>query len=187
MKTGSSDLRPFKPFQIRWAEKLGLQECPYLIRWTFLFFGYSIRIHHWLKSDDDRFFHDHASNLVSVVLKGHYWNVTPIDPNKNPSDKVDIASFSSGETSIKGVLENRNFHHVEGIFNSIRNFFHMRESIWFSKAEARHYLKIPKEGAWTLMFEGRPRHTWGFYVNGKRVRPLAYFHKYGILQTREYQ
>ena len=29
-----------KLFQIRWKEALGLPECPYLYRWTFIFFGY---------------------------------------------------------------------------------------------------------------------------------------------------
>lgn len=190
MKTGSSDLRKFRPFQIRWAEKLGLQECPYLIRWTFLFFNYSIRIHHWLKSDDNRFFHDHASDLLSIVLKGRYLNVVPIDPNKNPDDSIPEHEYTIDGNGIEFTMKtekNSKAIYVEGIFNSFYNFFHPWKSIWFSKAENRHYLKIPEEGAWTLMFEGRPRHTWGFYVNGKRVRPLAYFHKYGILQTREYQ
>lgn len=190
MKTGSSDLRPFKPFQIRWAEKLGLQEYPYLIRWTFLFFNYSIRIHHWLKSDDDRYFHDHASDLVSIVLKGYYWNVKPIDPNKNPYDTVPKYSFDYMIGSTPATIEsdvNNIPIFVEGIFDSWYNFFHPWKSIWFSKAEDRHFLRIPKDGAWTLMLEGRPRHTWGFYINGKRVRPLAYFHKYGIIQTKNYQ
>ena len=73
--------RKFKKFQIRWKEKLGNPECPYLYRWTFLFFGYSIRIHHWIKSDDRRFFHDHSGDLISIVVKGTYKNVIP-DKNR---------------------------------------------------------------------------------------------------------
>ena len=75
--------RPFKRFQIRWREALGNSKCPYLYRWTFLFFGYSIRLHHWLKSDDRRFFHDHGSDLISIILKGEYKNVVP---DKNSFD-----------------------------------------------------------------------------------------------------
>ena len=82
---------------------------------------------------------------------------------------------------------NSKWLYVEGIFNSWYNFFHMKNSIWLSKAEDRHYLSIPKGGAWTLMFEGRPRHKWGFYVNGHKWRPLRYFHKYGIIQDGNYQ
>ena len=169
---GSSNTKQFKRFQIRWAEKLGYVDNPYLIRWTFIFFGYSIRIHHWIKSDDNRFFHDHSADLLSIVLKGKYWNVKPYDNRYPPI--------------YKGVSNSR-WCYVEGIFNSWHNFFHMKDSIWFSKAEDRHYLKIPKGGAWTLMFEGKPRHKWGFYVNGHKWRPLRYFHKYGIRQTADYQ
>lgn len=71
------NIKKFSPFQIRWKEKLGRPECPYLFRWTFLFFGYSIRIHHWIRSDDKRYFHDHACDFLSIVLSGSYENVTP--------------------------------------------------------------------------------------------------------------
>lgn len=63
--------------QIRWKEPLGNPECPYLYRWTIILFGFSVRLHHWIKSDDRRFFHDHACNFVSIVLRGSYKNVTP--------------------------------------------------------------------------------------------------------------
>ena len=153
---GSSDTRPFgKWFQIRWAERLGDPEHPYLIRWTFIIFGFSIRIHHWLRSDDRRYFHDHAADFISIVLWGRYWNTIPVDPELPPS----------------------------------RN---LKRSIWYSKAEQRHYLNIPKEGAWTLLLEGRPRRKWGFYVprsgelEVRKMRPLRYFHKFGIAQADPY-
>ena len=133
-------------FQIRWKEKLGLTECPYLYRWTLIFFGYSIRLHHWIKSDDRRYFHDHSCDLISIVIKGQYYNVTP-----------------------------------EGKF--LAKAWHPRKM----KATQRHYLDIPKEGAWTIILCGRPYHKWGFYVNEHKWRPLRYFHKFGIIQTKEYQ
>lgn len=189
--TGSSNLKPFKNFQIRWNEKLGYQDNPYLIRWTFIFFGYSMRIHHWIKSDDNRYFHDHSADLLSIVLKGKYWNVKPIDENKNPSDMVKVDNFlKMDEFSCyygTGNVTNENYFYVEGIFNSWKNFLHMNKSIWFSKAKDKHYLKIPKGGAWTLMFEGKPYHKWGFYVNGHKWRPLRYFNKFGIRQDENYQ
>ena len=138
--------RKFKFIQIRWKEKLGYEENPYLIRWTLLLFGYSIRLHHWIKSDDNRFFHDHSCDLISIVVKGKYTNVTP-----------------DGEFPVKAI------------------------SIWKAKATNQHWLKIPKEGAWTILLSGRPYHKWGFYVNGHKWRPLRYFHKFGIIQTGDYQ
>lgn len=126
---------------------MGLKECPYLYRWTFIFFGYSIRIHHWLRSDDRRFFHDHACDFLSFVLKGQYKNVTP-----------------NGKTIVKA------------------------GSFWFSKAKKRHYLEIPKSGAWTILFCGKSYHKWGFWTKeNQKMRPLRYFHKYGIIQTADYQ
>ena len=132
--------RKFKPFQIRWAERMGPDpKDPYLIRWTFIFFNYSIRIHHWIRSDDNRFFHDHPWNFRSIILKSKYENVTP-----------------------------------EGIFQAKAG------QIWKSNALARHWLRIPKEGAWTMLICGKPYHKWGFYrEDGKRIRPLKYFYKYG--------
>lgn len=71
---------PFgKWFQIRWKEPLGRPECPYLYRWTLILFGFSIRLHHWIRSDDKRHFHDHASNFISIVLRGHYINYVNVD------------------------------------------------------------------------------------------------------------
>ena len=178
---GSNTTKPFKLFQIRWAEKLGYPECPYLVRWTFIFFGYSIRIHHWIKSDDDRYFHDHSANLLSIVLKGQYWNVKPYDNTKSPNTYLPFYTKDGKD------LLNQRWCYVEGIFNSWYSFFHMKNSIWFSKAEDLHYLRIPKGGAWTLMFEGKPKQKWGFIVNGHKWRPLRYFHKFGIRQDKEYQ
>ena len=66
-----------KPFQVRWNESLGKPECPYLRRWVFIFFGFSIRLHHWISSDDQRYFHDHPWNFISIIFKGSYKNVTP--------------------------------------------------------------------------------------------------------------
>ena len=130
--------KQFKPFQIRWAERMGAnKERPYLIRWTLIFFNYSIRLHHWLGSDEDRAFHDHPWNFISILLKGSYANVTP-----------------SGRTEVSAPFA------------------------WCSRATDRHYLDIPKSGAWTILLCGRPYHKWEFYVKGRKMRPLRFFHRY---------
>ena len=139
-------MRNFKSFQIRWKEKLGNPECPYLYRWMFIFFGFSIRLHHWIKSDDRRFFHDHSCDLISIIIKGKYLNVTS-----------------------------------EGSFQA-KTF-----SPRFMNAFEKHYLDIPKEGAWTILLCSRPYHKWGFYVNNHKWRPLRYFHKFGIIHDENYQ
>jgi|TARA_R110000782_G_scaffold21299_1_gene57305 hypothetical protein len=70
-------MKQFKSIQFRWNEPLGVPECPYAYRWVFIFFGYSIRIHNFLRSDDKRYFHDHAWWFLTLVLKGSYTDVSP--------------------------------------------------------------------------------------------------------------
>lgn len=62
---------------LTWREKLGLPQCPYVIRWKLeLPFG-SVRLHHWLKADDARAYHDHPWWFVTLVLKGSYTDQNP--------------------------------------------------------------------------------------------------------------
>lgn len=183
-----------KYFQIRWKEPMGLPECPYLYRWTLIFLGYTIRLHHWIKSDDNRFFHDHSSWLISFVLRGYYWNVKPEHEDSTPyygDDKFTPEDLGKHTNYFR----NETYCYVEGMFNSWKNFLHLNNSVWFSKAEDRHWLCIPKGGAWTLLLEGRPKKNfkWGFWVPNYKThklvkwRPLRYFDKYGIIQTEDYQ
>lgn len=183
-----------KVFQIRWKESMGLPESPYLIRWTLILFGYTLRLHHWIKSDDNRFFHDHSSWLISFVLRGYYWNVKPAKSDSTPSyNDITGKCMAADLDRHTTYFRNETYCYVEGMFNSWKNLLHLNNSIWFSKAIDRHWLCIPKGGAWTLLIEGRPQIKWGFWVTNKKTgelvkwRPLRYFHKYGIAQTQDYQ
>ena len=92
-------------FQIRWKEKLGNPDCPYLYRWTLIFNGYTIRLHHWIKSDDRRYFHDHACDLMSIVIKGHYYNVIPNNPEKpdvNDSTRIHVTPWKPWKSKATG-------------------------------------------------------------------------------------
>lgn len=59
------------------GQRLGFPEKPYLIRWMFTCPLGSIRLHHWLSSDDDRYPHDHSWNFVTFILFGSYFDMTP--------------------------------------------------------------------------------------------------------------
>jgi hypothetical protein len=65
----------------RWHEKLGLPECPYLIRWRLEFPVGSFRVHHWLGPDDDRAFHDHPWFFITLCIKGGYTDKSPAGDN----------------------------------------------------------------------------------------------------------
>lgn len=73
---------PYKGKRLRWGEEVGIAECPYLKRWALVFDNHmSIRVHHFLASDDDRAFHDHPWWFVTLVLRGSYidWNPSGYD------------------------------------------------------------------------------------------------------------
>jgi hypothetical protein len=63
--------------RLGWAERLGLPECPYVIRWRAETPIGSVRLHHWLGSDDARAYHDHPFWFVTVCLRGSYTDRNP--------------------------------------------------------------------------------------------------------------
>jgi len=138
-------MKPFwktNNFQLRWNEPLGKPECPYAYRWVLIIFGYSLRVHYWLRSDDKRYMHDHAWSFRTFVLKGYYIDVSEKD-NQISRETVNLTAFRS--------------------------------------ANHKHYVEIPKPGVITLLFCGRPKRKWGFWIPGRKniLRPLKFFDKYG--------
>lgn len=75
-RLGGRDL-PRVPVKWAWAERLGLPSCPYIVRWRLEFPFGSLRVHHWLASDDARAFHDHPWWYFTVVVKGGYTDRNP--------------------------------------------------------------------------------------------------------------
>jgi hypothetical protein len=63
---------------VKWHERLGLPECPYVHRWRLELRGAgSLRVHHWTGNDDNRAFHDHAWWFWTLVVKGGYTDNHP--------------------------------------------------------------------------------------------------------------
>lgn len=58
---------------LEWRNPLGRPECPYVYRWLV---GHnklgSLRLHHWVGSDDPRATHDHPWWFLTFVLRGGY-------------------------------------------------------------------------------------------------------------------
>lgn len=69
--------RKIGAIDLRWKEPLGNPECPHAYRWALIVFGYGLRLHHWLKSDDDRAFHDHPWWMLIRVISGRYADYRP--------------------------------------------------------------------------------------------------------------
>jgi hypothetical protein len=130
--------RPIKKFHVRWGESLGLPNNPYMKRYLFNLWLFSIRIHVWYAGDDTRYMHDHAFDFFTFVLKGGYTDVT-----ENGSEWLG------------------------------------RFSLRYRKAEHLHFVSKPINPTITLLLCFKPKRKWGFKVNGKMMRPLRYFSRYG--------
>jgi hypothetical protein len=149
----------FKPFQLRWRESLGRPECPYLYRWVFNFGLFSIRVHHWLRSDDKRYFHNHPWAFISIVLKGGYTDVSVPLPGQWKTPILATISTHNGSMVNSDKLK--------------------AGSIRYRPSNHRHYVDVPKGGCWSLLLCGPQIRKWGFWVNDKFYRPLRFFSRHG--------
>lgn len=82
-----------KPFQIRWNEPLGKDDCIYGYRWMLIFFGYSIRLHKWIQSEPIAHQHDHVWNFLIITLFGGYIDVSTNTTGDIILDKVKTGSI----------------------------------------------------------------------------------------------
>jgi hypothetical protein len=138
---------------ITWGQRLGEPECPYARRWVLNLgrFG-SLRVHHWVASDDQRFPHDHAWWFLTVVLRGGYTDISDMT-----SDWVPPSTTST-----------------------FRIHDHVRApAVRFRSAQHRHKVKVDHDGAWTVLLTGPPVRDWGFWVDGQFKRMRQYFREHG--------
>jgi hypothetical protein len=76
-RAGGSNPSPRINFHIGWREELHCLRGVYVRRWYLETPWFSVRLHHWLHSDDSRYFHDHPFSFVTLVLWGSYIDRTP--------------------------------------------------------------------------------------------------------------
>lgn len=57
-----------------WSKKSG--DPLYMTRWKLDFFLFSLRLHRFSRSDDDRALHDHAWSFITIILSGGYFDLT---------------------------------------------------------------------------------------------------------------
>lgn len=132
----------------------GVDGDPYLKRWSlFLPFGASIKLHHILRSDEDRDLHDHPWSFVSIILRGGYYEHTyrPCIGGQQHQFRT-TADIWHPHCVVCGLYKKftiRTWHGVGSIL--------LRPHPW------PHRLEIPEgRTAWTLIFTGPKRRQWGF-------------------------
>lgn len=144
---------------IAWAQELPTSDgTPYLRRWVLDLGFCSIRLHHWLCSDDERAPHDHPYWLWTLVLKGGY----------------DDIIYSNLSSSHERPLDMEIVIPVRRSTGSFQRW----------PAQHTHYVKVHEGGCWSLCLAGRQSRIWGFWTeryDGVRrfVRSSRYFRQKG--------
>ena len=64
-------------FKITLAQNLLCSTGVYVRRWVMETRWFSVRLHHWMHSDDSRAMHDHTWWFITFVIKGSYVDVIP--------------------------------------------------------------------------------------------------------------
>jgi hypothetical protein len=114
-------------------------------RWWTL--GCSIRIHHILRSDEDRALHDHPWPFVTLILRGGYYEERPV--------------FSE--------------YPVWALHEPTGTTWHGAGSVLVRAARSRHRLRLARYSTtWTLFFMGPWRQQWGFYTSEGKVHWSKY-------------
>lgn len=140
---------------------------PYLIRRTLISFGkwFSIKYHKILVSDD-QCMHCHPWPFVTIILKGGYFEWTPIY-QKDSGEKYD------SNIGVDGMPENCHFHKPGSVMYRPAEWIHR---LVLADAEVLGHQIISGEGienvyieklvpAHTLVFTGKVVRDWGFYTS----------------------
>lgn len=124
---------------IRWAMRTPYRHIPgYMERYWILpykrFVPIAARLHHILRSDDDRAFHDHPWPYLTIILRGGYTEVRPV------YDTDGIYLGESRQWRGAGTV----------LFRSAKSWHRLEVP--------------EGETAWTLFITGPKRQRWGFMV-----------------------
>lgn len=109
----------------------------YMERWWLVPYnrlGIACRLHHILRSDDERAFHDHPWLYLTIILRGGYFEIKPV---------YDRSGLYIGTT--------RQWY-------GPGSFILRRAKSWH-RLEIR-----PNHTAWTLFITGPKRQSWGFMI-----------------------
>jgi hypothetical protein len=150
---------------------------PYLIRRTLISFGkwFSIKYHQILQSDDVCS-HDHPWSFLTIILKGGYYEWTPVDQKEN-------GEILANHVAPDEVIEVKRWHGAG--------------SIMYRPAKWRHRLELRKEGLYEVVKNNGnvsvtisqsppviPAHTLVFTF--KVIQPWGFFTKRGWMYWKNY-
>jgi len=132
-----------KHFNVKAGERLGRPECPYLRRWALILGLFSVRVHHFYRSDDERAFHDHPWWFVTLVLKGGYTDVSSCPVCHGHGVYEQWCDHCGGTGQVLDHLG--------------------RGQVRFRPALHQHTVRTDPGGVWTVILTGPNVRTWGFW------------------------
>lgn len=116
-------------------------------RSKYSWFPWNIRLHWIRREDQDRHMHDHPWNARTIILRGGY-----------VEEREDVAALASGEAGDKRYSITRPVGSTAkigyGVYHRITH--------------------IAPGGAWTLFISGPYQGTWGFLVDGVKIKWRIY-------------
>lgn len=155
------------PFRLVLGDIIGPDECPYVQRWFVQTPLGTARVHHFMRSDDDRALHDHPWSFVTLVVRGSYRDITACPWCAD--GKVRIQRWPEPEAGPEcGPCLGTGVRVDELTPGSVR----------YRPAEHQH--RVESDGAWTIVLSGRKRRTWGFWEGAKFTRWREYLALNGL-------
>lgn len=133
------------------------KEIPYLLRHTLFAISkwFSIKLHDIIESDEVCS-HDHPWPFLTIILKGGYYEWTPVFKNQETGEVVDKEPTISVRFGADGIIEGKRWHGPG--------------SILYRPSKSRHQLELSKDEngnllpAKTLVFTGKVLRKWGFFT-----------------------
>lgn len=153
-------------------KKLMAGDKPYVERWMVELKDVgSVRLHHWLCSDDQRAFHDHPWWFCTLVLKGDYYDRSPA---------TTLACLKCGRTDLTWNHLCPEHGWIDLVEKEVDVVDHLTAgSVRRREARHRHTVIPGPRGAWTLLVTGPEIRQWGFWVKGKFRKRNRYFYDHG--------
>lgn len=139
---------------------------PYMVRLTlFTLFGFTLKLHIFLRSDEDRELHDHPWAFWTWIICGEYWEEVPTSSGK---DSIDVRrainkrqwSVRRGNIALDAASKNVFLHRKAG-------------SLGYRPATWAHRVQIINPCA-TLVLTYPKGREWGFHTR-EGWRPWTIF------------
>lgn len=159
-------------FSLKWGETIGNPECPLMQRWVIETPIGSVRVHHFIQSDDDRSLHDHPwwfltfpfQSYLDIVPCGRCGGLGYVELSSNPNVSLDggLCEWCGGSGRDSNTVRAWRFH--------------------FRPAHHIHAVAT-REGCWTFIVTGRKLRHWGFWKRSQG----GYGHPtLGFFESRKY-